>query len=546
MSFSINFRNRVNLSLLDVTVLSLLLVLLASIFFSFHLLPLHSIFLEDADTMFVEELARDLNAGGYLFDWHLPQAPYLFPDLFIARFLVPLASNTGDVAIYYQSVFGVLLFSLIFWICRLCRIKPFPVMLVAIVVYSTTFFGGLSGDALAMYFGLINHHSGVAALVLLIFGFSLCHMRAGEGQNGFLLLLFLFAFIGVISDSIIALVVLPPVFCYCATMFLKKSAVSSRAVQVLIVIVFATLLGKLFGWTNPFPQDRMFLEKVWTMLPWRLSNSLEKFPADFYAHFTSSVVSSFMAICFFVSYVLAGLQVWAVFRNRCRADSPIALFSFFILMSPLMIIALQVGLGLYQGVKSSRQWAPLIYLSIVFGAIIYSHRFVRSPMVIKSIVAVTLVGFLYHVTSALQMNHGTTREPSSYSQLVDCMRENELPHGPYYVANYWTARPVRLYSEGLYEVFSYNRMSGPFTNTANIVRARKAKPQFVITGYLTKYSEVIERFGAPSAEYCAMRVGSADTFTGPYPVKILDYRDNEDVQNLLEKQMANADRTKGS
>src|SRR6478735_12724945 len=74
-----------HLSALDTLLVSLAASLFFSIAISSHLLPLHDTLLYNADVLFIEDVARNLNAGGKLFEWRLTQAPYLFPDIAIAR-----------------------------------------------------------------------------------------------------------------------------------------------------------------------------------------------------------------------------------------------------------------------------------------------------------------------------------------------------------------------------------------------------------------------------------------------------------------------------
>lgn len=529
--------------LTDVAVFSLLILLALVVAFHFHLLPLDEIFTHNADSMYSQEVARDLNSGGSVFDWHMPQAPYFFPDLFLARLFEPISQEVGDVARYYHAVLGLLLLFLAAWLCKILEISVAPVVFSAATVYSTTYFGELSGDRISIYFGLINHHSGCSLIVLLVFVLSFLYIKSHGGQKYHLLFIFVVMVLGVISDSLVSLALLPPVFLYCAIVFLKSSSRFASVLQVLAVMFLATVFAKILGLAIPFPQDRAYFGFLLGHFPQGLLRSTSLFAQDFLQFFTKSALSAFLFICYLASYVVSAKQISMMFQDRCSSDSPLVLLSFFVLLSPVLVIVFQVSLGIYLGVQFSRQWAPLVYLSIVFGVVIYCSWSKRSERLIRYIIAVVLLVFLYHLFSATKQSNEFEKPRNTIFNLIECMRENHLPTGSLYIADYWLSRPIRLLSDGEYEVSSYSLfIGGPMTRSENVVKMRKATPHFVITGGGVPYKPIRKRFGLPGAEICEMRLvaprlpgrGLEDQIN----VKILDYRENAEVREQLRAEMA--------
>src|SRR5262249_12210832 len=76
---------------------------------NFGSLPWKHLLFENADVLYFEHIARDLNDGGNLLDWRLTQAPYLVPDIAGARLLALFHWPIGYVGALYQVLLGIAL-----------------------------------------------------------------------------------------------------------------------------------------------------------------------------------------------------------------------------------------------------------------------------------------------------------------------------------------------------------------------------------------------------------------------------------------------------
>lgn len=515
---------------------SLLAVLIGALYFiiavNLQYLPVHGTFVANADVLFIEDVARSLNAGSYLQDWRLTQAPYLFPDILLARLLAHAGAGTAAVAVHYHAIFGVLLAACVFWLCLLARVKPLVPVATTALLYSLSYTGGLGGFPMAMYFGLIGHHAGVMLPLAVALAASAMYFRQQDGGAATLALLFCAVFLGVISDSLLLAAFFPMAFVFSLLLAWRQETTLARLGTWWGFLACAAILGKAYGLAIPFPQDREFMQWVLHQFPSLTVASLRKFPRDFLSAVRSSPVAALIALLFLASAAAAVRHLLRLRRAEASAATVQTLLAVFILVSPLTVIAAQLVIGLYGGMDSTRQWLPVVFVAIAGGAILACADAGRPQrFVLPALCGVALV-FSLATVAALAGNKGRTAPPNPYAALVECMDREAAPEGWRYIADYWIARPVRLFSEGRYGAVAYGA-TVPFTNASNLAWTRKAAPEFVITGSSVDKAGTIARLGEPSGSFCAMAVGG-------YTVEILDYRKSGNARQVLREQAANA------
>ncbi len=513
----------------------LLVLLIAGLYFfllvNLQLLPIYATMMNNADVLFIEDAARGLQSGGNLFDWRLTQAPYIFPDIFAAWLLVLLGVGVGKVAVVYHVLYGGALCACAAILTRLSQSSRFLVVCSAVLLYAASYFGGLSQDAIGLYFGLIGHHSGVALPVMAALMATMLYMQRRVADVWSLGLLFVAVFLGVISDSIVLLAILPCLTLYLLLALWRGAEPRRRLLHLLAFAFAAALLGKAFSFTNPFPQDQEFMRWVLGQFPKLTLDSVKKFPEDFAHYMWHSRASALIALAYLTSLLVAARHLWAAVRKQAPVDSA-TLLSLFVIISPLLTIVVQIVIGLYGSIDSSRQWAALLYIATVCGPLIAARHEPNRRRIYAILLVLTML-LLLHVTIALHKKKGETPNIRYYAELIDCM-EKTLPSGWLYIADYWAARPIRFYSEGRFGVVPFSGLAVPFTNAGNVALIRKAAPRYVITGYSIDYAETVKTFGTPKAEYCAVPVQGVGT------MRVLDYGDNQAVMNSLQEKAAKA------
>lgn len=515
---------KVELSLLQAALILGVALLYFFIYFSAQYLPLTAFLTNNADVLFIEDLARDLNTGGNLFDWRLTQAPYLFPDIALARVL-GLLLEIGRVGIVYQAVFGIINTLLIYALCRQMRINSIPPLALALTLYSLSYTGGLSGDGIAQYFGVIGHHSGIiTSLLLATLTVDRYLQSAGTGTMA-LAGLFAAIFIGTISDSLAVVAFAPSLMLTAFLLLLRDRSMLRKVAMLMATLLAAIIAGKAFGYTNPFPQDREFMQAILSFFPsWTLP-AVRKFAGDLIMSVTTSKISALILGLYLIAALSSLSYIWKALNRQMPVDIRLFLCVFSIL-APLMTIAAQLTLGLYTTIDSSRQWAPLIFLAVVFsGTVAYEQ--IGCKRLLEMMLLGMIIILLAFTTRGLYFDQGKTTPTNSYQSLINCMLENHLPEGAYYVSDYWYARPIRLYSEGRFSVSPYGQFT-PFTNASNLKQARAATPRFIITGLSLPHDETIKKFGPPNRTLCQTEGAGLNAV-------VLDYSDNSTVRDYLQE-----------
>jgi hypothetical protein len=506
------------LTVTDSVIFCLLLSTLFYLVFNFEFLPVYHEIMNSSDILFIEEVAQFLNQGGRLFDWRLTQAPYYFPDIFLARIFTWLDPRIGQASVYYQAVNGLMLLGMFYWICKLSHIKSLLTLMLAATLYLFSYVGSMSGDSIANYYGIIGCHSGVNISILLAIAGIMLYLQDFSNKALSLMMVFVSVFIGTVSDSLVAFATFPFITVYAGLCWKQEELSKTAALNLVLVTFFALLMAKGFGYTVPFPQDLSFLRHTVHSLPESMFRSIIQFPTDFIRVFFRSPISALLALLYFGSCAISIAHLLDVWRSKEKAQSNITLLSLFILISPLLVIFMQISLGIYQDLGHTRQWSPLIYLAIVFGSMIVSDKYSEHVSKFKIAVALILFATLIHTTVKLSKHRYIIPKESIYATLANCMKAQNLPEGPYYAADYWFARPVRMYSGHTFGILPVGGMKS-YSQSADVATMRKTTPRYIITGNSVSEAELIEQFGKPAAEYCT------DIFPNNQ-TKVFDYSSN--------------------
>lgn len=512
--------------------LAFVMAVYAFVWQGYEKFPIHFITEGNADVMLIEDVARDLNSGGHLADWRLTQAPYLFPDIFVARIMAAVGFEHGAIAMYYQFLLGLIVVGLLYVIARLAKVNPIRVVAYGALIFSASFWGVLHDEAISLYFGLIGCHSGISvpALAATIF---IWMFAADEGRRHWATIgIFLSLALGVASDSIVVMFVVPGAMLYALVLFRNRKLSLNEAAFLVCIIFSAVLFGKLYSYLSPFPQDREFLAFYAAQFPHLVAGTVKTFFEVLIKYTTHYPLSLFLLCLTLYSYAVCVRTLYRACRNGERLDSPVFLMSAIAVTALPIVMATQLALGLYVAIDSSRQWAPIVYYTIVTAAIARigdrskeSDQYALFTMVLAAAICLDIA----HMLAARK---GELVPESDFATLVNCMNENNLPAGWKYQSDFWLARPTSMFSNGKYGVVPYSNGS-VYSNASNIKNVRHAKPIYVISGKSAKATDYISQYGAPSAIYCKMTLRSGDE------VQIMDYSQNakfmEEAQGLASK-----------
>ncbi|HTU21218.1 MAG TPA: hypothetical protein VMG10_24405 [Gemmataceae bacterium] len=269
----------------------------------------------NSDHLYCLHFCDDLIHGRDLRGWHLPAAPYLFPDILLLCAMRLLTSDVAGVFLLYSSLYYLLLFAVLWAIFRqvgLSRGEAFPTAALGLTLLLAACFHPDYGVRclLLMYPG--NHMGcllvglGVAALVLRTL------------QRGFhwlsAMLLVLAAGLGGFSDQLLIVQLLVPIGSTVALLALCRLVSRRRAVGTTFLLALAAV-GAM--------SKQMVL--TWLgLVPMHLQPALRKPGIDALKQLAVTFWAAFhnqpLMLTVFVLHMAAALTVSLLWMRRCRCS----------------------------------------------------------------------------------------------------------------------------------------------------------------------------------------------------------------------------------
>jgi hypothetical protein len=197
----------------------------------------------NSDDLYAVSFCRDLLGSGYpMSGWHLPGAPYLFPDMVLLLPCLWLSSDLAVAFLAYALAFNAALVAVLFWVAReagLARRDAFlgaaggVLFLIAVNL----------GPAYAMDAALLYHpgnHMGAVLVGLLLLALSLRGLRRGYtplSAAAFVLA----GGLGVASDRLLVVQFLIPL-ALSALLLTRRRLVAGRQAALLIGLIAGAVL----------------------------------------------------------------------------------------------------------------------------------------------------------------------------------------------------------------------------------------------------------------------------------------------------------------
>ncbi|MCA1455363.1 hypothetical protein I6F35_19435 [Bradyrhizobium sp. BRP22] len=489
------------------------------------LMPTWPLMSNNSDVLFVEDIARDLNGGGRLFDWRLSQVTYIFPDILIARLLAYLGAGATKISVLFQALFPVVLLPLVFALAKGCRADARAATIFAGFIYLLTYTGELDRDFIAVHFGLIGFHTGALIPAIAAICFAGLLVRVDGPSSVGIAGVFVSLFLGLISDSLVGAITLPPLAIWLLLLWRRRPEKRRHVLAAATAILLAVIFGRIFSILNPFPQDREYLAAAFAAMPHSSFQSIRVFVTDLATYTATSKVSAALLLLTLASFGLSLRHL--LFSRGINMSTLLALT---VVISTPAVIALDLILGIYVSIASSRHWAPAVYLAIVSGPIILSID--RRSALVPAVVLASGLLLSGQFVVGMAGSRGKLPAENVFAGFAACMEQQRLPQGWLYISDYWMARPVRMLSHGRFGLVPY--LDGVFSNQSNLRWIRSATPRYAIAGFGLAESNLVHRYGPPRATFCDMQLGNGAT------VKVLDYSDNEDFKTSIRREVVAA------
>lgn len=206
-----------------------------------------------SDDLYAVEMADHVLANGPdLAGWHMPLAPYLFPDIAAVLAIRPFVSDLAVLFFLYCLLFCSALAAVTAWLARECglsRVRAAAVGLAAVASLLALFSGGAYlGGGVLLYRAC--SHAGAVLVGLLALAFVLRGLRRGFGWVSGPLFVTATA-LGVLSDQLLVVQFLAPICLALFYLVVLRAVPLRRAATPVLLLAAAGLLAQVLKWQLP-------------------------------------------------------------------------------------------------------------------------------------------------------------------------------------------------------------------------------------------------------------------------------------------------------
>jgi hypothetical protein len=498
---------------------------------AFDYLEMSKFLRQNADVLYIGDIAKDLNLGGRLFDWRLTQASYLFPDIAFARLLLMAGVETTTIALAYQVLYAIILIMLLSYLSYILR----GYFVSTIIILSSLLLLSLQGEIfkgeISPFIFLIGFHSGILLPSVLILILLVKIERCGENKTPWLIAYFVVLFLGSVSDSLLVFLVGPLLFALTVIGYIGRFAWKGASFKLLVLSIAAIISAKIFLLLNPFPQEKEFLGRYIAMFPHLIAPAFKNFIRDL-TNYSSSSALALLLLVLVISALLFNFKTLVSSVKNKDASLSIVFLNLICVAGLPFLLFLQIIFGLYDDVYSARQWAPVLLL-VFFGAVMGTENKSIPNIIILIANIIILAAATSSLVIFMKSQKGLTAPDVVYNKFVACLI-SQSGIGNYYISDYWIARPIRMYSNNKLGVNPYLTLNMLFTNAAKVSYIRVSDPKYIIIGGSITEENVLARFGKPSLVKCDMVLNNG------YGIKMFDYEDNATARAILKEEALKA------
>lgn len=432
-------------------------LLLAIVFplFGYHLLQ--DPFGFNSDQLYCAHFCDDLWQGRDVQGFHMPGAPYVFPDMALLLFCRMLTSNVAVLFLLYSFCFYTLLIFVLMMICR--RIGFFWEESFAIAGLGVAFLLAYHIDPAYDGSGLLltypGNHMGCFLMGLAVLAFTLRAVQTGYHWLSSALMVGVCG-LSCFSDQLLIVQCLAPLGAAVLLLGICRVIPFRRVLITIALLALSVLLGmmirKLFLQLGFVP---MCLERKDPLFQIPLSDALQRFYANWCLKGREQTATKILLLL----HGLAGLAVLIIWSRQTRRSpdlstsryetptpamerprldrAAILLVALVLLLAPLANAAVLIVAGWIEPFAVSRYlytWWFLPFLCLVLWARLLPGRLVRF---VPAIIVLLVASRLLTLPDGLSLDRITPR----YPPLARVLDELARKHGPLRgFAEFWRAR----------------------------------------------------------------------------------------------------------
>ncbi len=457
------------------------LLLLVGVLFSYHFFQDPCSF--NSDDLYCSALCEDVLHGRDLRGWHMPAAPYPFPDVLLLLPCHALTSNVGAAFVAYAAVFYLLLVIVLAWVVRQAGRSWRASLAVGaagvLFLLGTHLRPGYGGRAQLLFHA--GNHVGAVFTGLLLTGCVLRCLRHGCRWPAVGTLV-VAGTLGGFSDKLLIVQFVAPLLLALGVLAALRLAPGRRIASVVGLLALATVLA--------FQVKFIFARYGIQLL--RAEGDFHLFapfdPGKFFQHVLDCMRDQPITRAALEVHLVLGLLLVLAWTIRPRVeedaargpegDRPAALFVALALWaSPLCNLGAIVCTGMTENPAIDRYLHGCFVLPYLAAGVWLSlapWRPLRAGAVLGHLAIASFAVFLIvEYLPALDWDRFAPRYPPIAQALDDLVRR----HGPLRgIAGFWQARELSFLTKEHVHLRSVNQVGGAYPHAGNLQAYLSADP----------------------------------------------------------------------
>lgn len=396
-----------------------------------HQLDLSWIFNSDVSLLpaFYEDVF--LNGGKYSL-WHMPAAPYLFPDLVLFTLAILITTNYYMAAVIFFTLQSMLIIYALSLIYNLFYEKPKSLKLTAITFASVYTFTSLVTNL----FYVSVFHMGEFVVGLFSLFFIIKIIKEKDVNNFNYVSLFMLSILTIVSDTLYLLhFILPAISSLVLLLFFKKIKFKKTLMLILVLIssvILAYFLYKTFVYNPNKPKVSMQLGNF----GFKFNKLFELLSLSIQKHTFSTII--IVIINFFALGVMIFRQKFLKVKN-----ANIVLFCALFLLS--MSIGNILAAFLLQNNIADRYMIPLFLLPFYLAPIIFNAFIsVKLKNYLEVIIVILLSMQIYNFIRTPEVEFNNEYYPDIVKCFDSFITETGVKSG---VSGYWLSKKLFVLSK---------------------------------------------------------------------------------------------------
>lgn len=425
--------------------------------------------LYNSDTMFLTQLIDHLTNGGKYVDWLIPTTPMYFPDwgVFVISYFL-----SNNIYIRYL-IYSILITILLYLSIRLIYSEFYSrEKTIVFSLTSISIFLFLATNVISPYVLLLVpvQHAGtfIIGLFYLYIQLKLLNISTKNNNNIYFCCLIILSLIMGVSDLLFIVEFIFPICAIHILMYIKKQI----SLENLVKFSFIPLTFSVVGvWLLPYVMPKTILwayldhPSISKITVQSLSNRFQFIKSCFKGILYSYPIFIYIYLVFFIINIIA---FFVYFFNTIdkrllqivRTKKIFFICHFFIISIVVNIIAF---LLLPNQVSSTPRYIePIFFIPIALFFIIFSFgKKMDSIMKIITVISLIILGYLT-LKNTITISKKIFTIKNYYSKEIQCIDNALKETGRYGISDYWTARPITLFSRKNLIVHAFNENLTPF------------------------------------------------------------------------------------